>query len=228
VTPLLARDESRSDHEDDTAETESLADSVQAKPVPWKKRWPSILALFLLCAVVILIMLGFLASEGIEEYAMQAADFKPTKVALDSLTKTGVKVEVQGDFKMDASKVSKSSVRNLGRFGTWIAHKAESGPSDVDVYLPEYDNVLLGTARIPGIKVNIRNGHTTHISFFADLEPGSFDEIRNIVNDFIDGRLGDIRIKGIAHVPLRSGLINLGKQTVEQALLVQGAFFCEH
>lgn len=167
-------------------------------------------------------MLGFLATEGIEEYAMQAADFQPTKLSLDSLTDHGVKVQVEGDFRMDASKVKKQSVRNLGRFGTWIAREVESGPSNVDVYLPEYGNVLVGTAKIPSIKVNIRNGHTTHISFFAQVEPGSFDGIRNVANDWIDGRLGQIRLKGKAHVPLKSGLIKIGTQTIEQSMVFQG------
>lgn len=167
-------------------------------------------------------MLGFLATEGIEEYAMQAADFQPTKLKLDRLTDTGVKVQIEGDFRMDSSKVHRTSVRNLGRFGTWVAREVESGPTDVDVYLPEHDNVLLGKARIPGIKVNIRDGQTTHISFFTDLEPGSFDGIRNIANDWFEGRLKQVRVKGKAEVPLKSGIINIGKQVVEQALVFQG------
>ncbi|KAF1960209.1 hypothetical protein CC80DRAFT_405150 [Byssothecium circinans] len=167
-------------------------------------------------------MLGFLATEGIGEYAMQAADFKPTKLSLDSLTAHGVKVQVEGDFTMDASKVKKQSVRNLGRFGTWIASEVESGPTDVDVYLPEYNDVLVGKARIPGIKVSIRNGHTTHVSFFAQLEPGSFEKIRDVANDWMDGHLSQIRLRGKAEVPIKSGLIHLGKQTVEESLVFQG------
>lgn len=166
-------------------------------------------------------MLGFLATEGIEEYAMQAADFHPTKLALDGLVAQGANVRVEGDFKMDASKVKKQSVRNLGRFGTWIAREAETGPFEADVYLPEYGNVLVGTASIPGLKVNIRNGHTTHLSFVANIKPGSPDGIREIANDYIEGRLGQIRVKGKAKVPLKSGIINIGKQLVEQSMLFQ-------
>jgi hypothetical protein len=167
-------------------------------------------------------MLGFLASHGIEEYAMQAADFKPTKLSLSSLTKTGVEVQVEGDFSMDASRVKKSSVRTIGRFGTWVAREAETGPTNVEVYLPAYDNMLLGTAEVPGIKVNLRNGHTTHISFFTNLEPGSLHGIRNVANDWLDGRLGDVQVKGKAQVPLKSGLIHLGTQTIEQVMRFAG------
>ena len=153
---------------------------------------------------------------------MQAADFRPTRLSLDSLTDHGVKVQVEGDFRMDASKVHKQSVRNFGRFGTWVAREVETGPTTVNVYLPEYGNVLVGTARVPGVKVNVRNGHTTHVSVIASLEPGSFDGIRNIANDWMDGRLGQLRIKGKAEVPLKSGLIHLGKQTVEEYMTFQG------
>ncbi|CAI6338597.1 unnamed protein product [Periconia digitata] len=233
ATPLLSRDdlnghdEEHDEQEHATATTSLLRSltggSKEDGNTPfWKKRWPSILALLVLCIAVVFIMLGFLATEGIEEYAMQAAEFKPTKLALDSLTTEGAKVQVEGDFTMDASKVNKQSVRNLGRFGTWIAREVETGPTEVDVYLPEHDNALIGKALVPGIKVNIRNGHTTHIAFFANLQPGPLDSIRNIVNDWIDGRMGQIRLKGKADVPLKSGLIHLGKQTIEQSLVFKG------
>lgn len=229
VTPLLARQDRSDDEEEEeqTPATTSLLRSLSSsssgdKPPFWKKRWPSIVALIILFVAVVLIMLGFLATEGMEEYAMQAADFRPTKLSLDSLTDHGVKVQVEGDFTMDASKVKKQGVRTLGRFGTWVAREVESGPTNVDVYLPEYGDVLAGTARIPGIKVNIRNGHTTHVSFFADLEPGSFDGIRNIANDWMSGGLRQIRIRGKAQIPLRSGIIRLGKQMVEESFVFQG------
>jgi hypothetical protein len=167
-------------------------------------------------------MLGFLASEGIEEYAMQAADFKPTKLSLEDLVDQGANVHIEGDFTMDASKVKKSSVRNIGRFGTWIAREAETGAFDAHVYLPEYGDVLVGTAKIPSIKVNIRNGHTTHISFITSVQPGSPEGIRNVAKDWIDGRLGQIRVKGKAEVPVKSGLINVGKQIIEQSMVLKG------
>ncbi|KAJ4988206.1 pre-rRNA processing protein [Stagonosporopsis vannaccii] len=238
-TPLLANDDgSDRDHDHDhgygsdlahdersPAHTRLLrslsASSASGKPPPpaWRRRWPSILALAVLCLLALAIMFGFLASEGIEEYALQAADFHPTKLALDGLTDHGARVQIEGDFTMDASKVTKQSVRNIGRLGTWFAREAETGAMDAELYLPEYGNVLVGTARIPGVKVNIRNGHTTHISLVALVEPGDPDGIRSVAHDYIDGRLKQIRLRGKAEVPVRSGLITLGKQTVDQSIV---------
>ncbi|KAF2745630.1 hypothetical protein M011DRAFT_504426 [Sporormia fimetaria CBS 119925] len=220
-TPLLAQDDRERD-EEESEESGTPEENPNDKISLWRKRWPSILALLLLCGGVVCIMLGFLATEGIEEYAMQAADFQPTKLALDDMTKTGVRVHIEGDFRMDASRVKKASVRRLGRFGTWMAREVESGPTDVEIYLPEYDDALLGRARVPGVKVNVRNGHTTHVSVSADAEPASFDVIRDLARDWMDGRLEKIRLRGQAHVPLKSGLLRLGTQTVEQVLLFQG------
>lgn len=157
---------------------------------------------------------------------MQAAEFKPTRLSLDSLTDSGVRVQVEGDFSMDASRVQKENVRNFGRFGTWIASQVETGPTDVDVYLPKSasERIRIGTAKIPSIKVSIRNGHTTHINFFADVEPGKFENIRDIANEWITGRLTHIRLQGKADVPLRSGLIRLGSQTIEKTLDFKGAY----
>jgi hypothetical protein len=232
-TPLLAREDRSDDgHEEEDARTPATTSlmrslsgssgSGKGKTPLWKKRWPSILALAVLCVAVVFIILGFLASEGIEEYAMQAADFRPTKLSLDELVDQGANVHVEGDFTMDASKVKKSSVRNIGRFGTWIAREAETGEFDAHVYLPEYGNVLVGTAKIPSIKVNIRNGHTTHVSFTTSVKPGTPDGIRNVAKDWIDGRLGQIRVKGKAEVPVKSGLINIGKQLIEQSMVFKG------
>jgi len=166
--------------------------------------------------------MGFVIAEKVEEYGMQAAEFEPTRLALDSMTPTGVRVQVEGDFRMDASKVPKGSVRNLGRFGTWIGREVKSGPTEVRVYVPAYGNILIGTAKVPGIKVNIRNGHTTHVSFVTDLLPGEFDGIRNIAHDWIDGRLGSLQLQGKAAVSLRSGLLSLGEQNIEKNIVLKG------
>ena len=185
-----------------------------------KRRWPSILALIVLCLVVILIMIfAFLTPNVVERYAAQAVVFDPTSLSIESFTSFGVTARIQGNFYMDASRVRKKTVRDLGRFGTWIAREVESGESQLEVSLPEYGNVVLGTAEVPRIKVDVRNGHTTHIDFLSDLEPGDKDGIRRIANDWIDGRLGQVRVVGKATVPLKSGIFSLGKQILRHEVL---------
>ncbi|KAJ4294260.1 hypothetical protein N0V90_007950 [Kalmusia sp. IMI 367209] len=226
VTPLLARSPEEDDNEEEeeqeqaTATTSllrslssSLSSGKDGKKPFWKKRWPSIVALIILIIAIVFIMLGFLATEGIEEYAMQAAEFKPTKLSLDSLTDSGVRVQVEGRLQHGRIESEETESR-----------EAETGATDVDVYLPKSksDKVRIGTAKIPGIRVNIRNGHTTHISFFAHLEPGSFEDLRDIANEWIHGRLKQIPLQGKADVPLRSGLLRLGSQTIEKTLTFEG------
>jgi hypothetical protein len=89
---------------------------------------------------------------------------------------------------MDASRVKNEHVRNLGLFGTWIAKKVESKESKVEVYLPEYGNILVGTAAVPRVVVDIQNGHITPIDFLAELTPGDMDGIRQVANDWLEGR----------------------------------------
>jgi hypothetical protein len=167
-------------------------------------------------------LLGFFVPEAMEEYAMQAKEFELTSLSLPSYTPTGVRARIQGSFKMDASKVKKKSVRDLGVFGTWLAKEVQSQESLVTVSLPEYGGVVLGTARIPSIRVNVRNGHKTPIDFLADLRPGDVDGIRKIADDWLSGRLGQLRVQGDADVKLKSGIFSLGKQTLSQSMVFAG------
>lgn len=200
----------------------SLHDRPQDKRQT-KRRWPTIVSLTVLCVILALILVaGFFAPAIVEEYAMQATVFEPTNLSIDSFTATGVRARVQGEFTMDASRVSNNAVRNIGRAGTWIAREVETGESKVRVYLPEYGRILLGVATVPHIVVNIRNGHTTSIDFLSDLQAGDIDGIRQIANDWLEGRLGQLRIEGRADVPLKSGLLGLGTQSISESVLFEG------
>ncbi|KAI2787411.1 hypothetical protein POX_f07775 [Penicillium oxalicum] len=177
--------------------------------------WPTIISLAVLTtAVLAILVFAFAAPAIVKEYAREAAVFKPTALSIDSTTPDGVRARVQGDFVMDARRVNKKPMRDIGRFMTWIAHEVESGESDVKVYIPEYGNILVGNVRLPSIKVNIRNGHETHIDFLADLTAGDIKGLHNIARDWIDGRLGSLSVRGKATVHPRSGIIGLGTQTL--------------
>jgi hypothetical protein len=231
TTPLLSTNNHDNVEAQDTAESSPESASQSHSPAvtrllhlfqPQSKsstRWPSLLALLLLCIVAVLIMvLGFLAPSKVQEYAVEAATFEPTSLSIQSFTTTGVTARIQGDFSMRADKVKDDSVRRFGRFGTWIARKVETGQSSVQVTLPDYKDALLGTAEIPSIVADIRNGHTTHIDFLTELSPGNTDAIRRLAKDFIDGKLQELRVSAEASVPVKSGLINLGRQTVSRAM----------
>ena len=187
------------------------------------RRWPTVAAVTVLgLAVVGIILAGFFAPAAVEEYAKESLVIEPTNLSIHNFTSTGVIARVQANFKMDASRVKNDAVRNIGRFGTWIARKVESKESKVEVYLPEYGNVLIGTALVPRVVVDIRNGHTTAIDFLTALEPGDVDGIRRVANDWLEGRLGQIRVLGKADVGLKSGLFPLGSQTISESLVFEG------
>ncbi|KAL9099107.1 MAG: hypothetical protein Q9163_005348 [Psora crenata] len=195
----------------------SLQDSSSSQK--WRRRWPSIIALSFLAVVLVLILVvAFAGPAVLEEYAKEAMVFEPTNLSIDSFTSTGVQARIQGDFQLDGSRVHKKSVRDLGRAGTWIAKAVESKQSNVDIYLPEYDNLLLGTAVVPPIVVNIRDGVTTHVDFLSDLSAGDLDGLRRMANDLLQGRVARLSVRGIANVPLKSGIFGLGTQKMSQTV----------
>jgi hypothetical protein len=188
-------------------------------------RWPTVLAVCALGALAIVIMaVAFFAPAIVEEYAKQSLVIEPTSLSLRDFTPTGAIIRIQADFKLDASRVKNEVVRNLGRAGTWIAREVESKTSKVDVYLPEYGNLLVGTATVPGIVVNIRNGQTTHVDFDTDLQPGDMTGIRGVINDWLEGRLGQLRVQGKTDVALKSGIFPLGTQSISESLVFEGQY----
>ena len=231
-TPLLSGEDNRQNYGD--APREGTARSTAAsslrslqrggsKKGKGSRRWPTIIALTTLTIVLLIILgLGFAAPAVAERYAKEAMVFEPTDLSIDSFTSSGVRARIQGDFRMDASKVKKKAVRDLGRAGTWIARAAESKSTEVDVFLPEYGDVLLGAALVPPIVVNIRNGHTTHVDFIADLTAGDLDGIRRVANDWLNGRLGQLRVRGNADVGIKSGIFSLGTQRLSESIVFKG------
>ncbi|KIY00958.1 uncharacterized protein Z520_03624 [Fonsecaea multimorphosa CBS 102226] len=225
-TPLLgdAEDNSRASYSDQpNGDVNPPSPESLESPKPKKQpRWPSIIALTILCLVVVAVCFGLTLPSTIKEYGKEAVVFEPTRLSIDSFTSLGIRARVQGDFYMDASRVRNKATRDLGKFGTWLAKEVKTGESEVNVYLPEYDNVLLGTVTIPPVRVNIRNRQYNHLDFFADLEPGDLDGVRRVAKDFMDRKLDEITVDAIASVSLQSGLIELGKQTISQTLQFRG------
>lgn len=225
-TPLISRasEQEQADQSLPTTSATASLHGIQSRTGNGERgkgyRWPSLVALLVLCIVAVLIIIfAFIAPSAVEQYAAKAVVFTPVSLSIVDFMENGVRARVQGNVEMDSSRVESQSVRRLGRFCTWIAKEAETGESELQVSLPEYGNVVLGTAQIHGIKVFIRDGHTTPVDFETDLQPGDVDGIRRIANDWIEGRLGQLRVVGKANVPIKSGLISLGKQFLQKEMV---------
>jgi hypothetical protein len=224
TTPLLARD--NVDDDDDYATVGSETGERPASSVPStkrsnKRRIPTILALLVLCITAIVILgLGFAAPEAMQEYAEQASVFKPTKLSIDSFTADGVNARVQGEFYFDSSRVERQSVKDIGRSLSWLARAAETKSTEVTVSLPEYD-IELGHAQIPPIVVSLKDKEKTPIDLIVKVTPGDPAGLKQIASDWLEGRLGQLRLEGMADVPLKSGIFPLGTQTIVQTLTFQ-------
>ncbi|OTA65265.1 hypothetical protein K449DRAFT_327051 [Hypoxylon sp. EC38] len=231
-TPLLSNssDTPRYDGESDGHERDDAV-SIRSHPtdaagpthsVKNTRRWASFIAMGILGAVVIaIIVLAFIVPEAVQEYAQQAAVIEPTNLALESITANGVRARIQAKFHLDGSRVPNDHVRRVGRATTWVAYQLESTETKVEVRLPEYDNVLLGSAIIPPLVVNLRDGDLTTFDFVTEIMPGELDGIRTIANDWLEGRLEKLRLNGVADISLKSGIFPLGTHTVSETLLFE-------
>ena len=91
-----------------------------------------------------------------------------------------------------------------------------------EVVLPEYGDILLGTADVPPLVVDIRNGHVTHLDFLTDLTAGDVEGIQRIGKDWLDGRLNRLRVQGKADVGLKSGIFGFGTQKLSKDMVFEG------
>lgn len=202
----------------------SVASSLRSSPSKGP-RWPSIIAMVLLALVSItIILVAFFVPAAVEEYAKEAAVLEPTNLSLESITTNGVRARIQANFRLDGRRVKNDHVRRVGKASTWVVRQLGTEETNVKVYLPEYDNVLVGTAGIPAMVINLREGQTTAIDFVADLTPGNADGIRMIANEWLEGRLDVLRIKGETEIRLKSGIIPLGTHTISESLTFEGNY----
>lgn len=222
-TPLLAR------REDDlqshgTSPAESRNTSSERDPKRKSRIGPIPIAILILTTLAGILLGVFLTPPVVKEYANEAIVFHPTNLSIDSASADGVRTRVQGELVLDANCVRKGAVRGIGRFVTWIAREVETGQSEVDVYLPEYENALVGTASLPSFKINVRNGYVNHVDFLADMAAGDIQGVRTVAIDWLEGKLSHLRVHGEATVHLKSGLLSLGTQALSDTLEFEGRF----
>ncbi|KAG8527947.1 uncharacterized protein KY384_006863 [Bacidia gigantensis] len=228
--PLLADDSDHRDYGDapqyDDAHSPAASslrslNTGSTKKRPW--RWPSIIALTILSLLILVILgLGFAAPSVMQEYAKEAVVFEPTGLSIESFTSTGVQVRVQGDIKMDGTRVHKKPVRDLGRAGSWIAKAVQSKQSHIEVYLPDFSDVLVGTADIPSIIVNIRDGATTHVDFVSDLSAGDLNGLKDVAQNWVAGKIKSLNVRALAKVSLKTGIFDLGEQEMSETMTFGG------
>ncbi|KAL5000708.1 hypothetical protein BDV10DRAFT_183182 [Aspergillus recurvatus] len=231
-TPLLhRRDDDLSAYGGIVSPRPSSAASGTVSPDDYPKKpqnrvgWTVLCGLLAVGSVVVILILAFIVPTVVKQYVKEAAVFKPTNLSVVSATSEGVRTRVQGDVVLDANRVESGSARNIGRFVTWIGREVETGQSKVNVYLPEYGNALVGSASLPSIKIGIRNGHVNHLDFEADLVAGSVGGLRSVAVDWLEGKLNHLLIRGNVILHLKSGLLSLGEQTLDDSIVFEGDDF---
>ncbi|KAJ2907149.1 hypothetical protein MKZ38_007664 [Zalerion maritima] len=231
-TPLLSDSSStpRYDGTEDTREytasvlsAASSRSSQRSKSSKHGTRRISYIAMFILAVLMIAIMiLAFILPDAVQEYAKEAAVLEPTNLSIEEITMNGVRARVQANFRLDANRVGNNAVRRVGRAVTWVVREVGNEETEVNVYLPEYDGVLLGTATVPPLAFKLRGGKTTTVDFVTDIKPGDAEGYRGIVNQWLDGKLHELRLQAKAQVPIRSGILPLGTHAISESLVFEG------
>ncbi|RPB06961.1 hypothetical protein P167DRAFT_530461 [Morchella conica CCBAS932] len=186
------------------------------------RRPASRLALIILCTSILTILcIGFFVPAAASQYAKEALILDISSLSIEGFTDRGVRARVQARVTLDAGRVRNNAVLALGRVGTWIVRRVSSEHSKMHVYLPDYGEGLLGTATTPAMELDIRNGQITLIDFVSEVETGSLDILRSVVNDYLTGNIRLLRVRGEANLGLKAGLFNLGTQKISEELVFE-------
>ncbi|KAK6825095.1 hypothetical protein PG987_012589 [Apiospora arundinis] len=232
TTPLLSSttDTPRYDGDNDEPDNEAasirsrLSDgsSTQSLKKSSSRRWPSFIAMGVLGLMVIaIIALAYIVPDAVQEYAKQAAVVEPTSLSLESITADGLRARIQATFRLDGARVANDHVRRVGKAATWVANQLGTEETTIVVTLPDYKDLLLGTAAIPPLLIHLKDGDVTNFDFVTDIVPGNMEGIRSIANEWLEGRLDKVRLQGKADLALKSGLLPLGTHSVAESLVFE-------
>jgi len=167
-------------------------------------------------------VLGFIVPPAVKQYAETAAVLEPTSLSLESLTADGVRARIQANFRLDGARVTDDNARRIGRLATGIMRHLGTEETRLYVRLPNYDNALLGSAIVPPLSLDLVDGHNNQLDFVADVTPGDAELMRKIVNEWLDGKLDQLKVNGAASLSLKSGILPLGTHDVVETMVFEG------
>lgn len=232
-SPLLG---AQQDRNSDVAEN----DTSPPEPTPWYRwsrsnksatksksgggyRWPSIIAITVMgILIVVTIILGFIVPPILREYTEKSAVIEPTDLKIENVTPEGVRARVWSNFRLESDRVEDDKTRRIGKFATMIFRHLKVAPMNATVYLPQYNNLLVGQAAVPELSVNVLDGHNNQVEFLTDLTPGDADDLRTIANDWLDGNIAQLKISGKAPITFRCGIIPFGTHDVIESMTFEG------
>ncbi|KAJ6785770.1 hypothetical protein PWT90_06615 [Aphanocladium album] len=207
-----------------TSDAASDAPSSQGpiKPQQSKRRWPSLVAMLLLGSLVIVtIVLGYLVPPAVQTYIEKAVVLEPTGLSLDSISFTGIRARVQGNFRMDATRVEDDTARRIGRIAMSIMRTVGAEQTHIKLYVPGYGDAMVGSAIVPPLDLNLVDGHNTFIDVVADLKLGDNASIKKIVNDWLTGKISELEVKTATALQLKSGMIPLGTHDIVESMVLE-------
>lgn len=215
-----ADDSQPDDGDGDRTPAQQIKDATQSKR---KRRWPSLIAMVVLGTLVVVVMvLGFVVPPAVQEYVENAVVLEPTDLSVESLTADGVRARVKGTFKLDGSRVQDDNARRIGRIATGIMRQLGTEETKLRLHLPHYDNALVGSAMLPPITLRLVDGQVTNLDFVADFVPGDTETARKIVNEWLQGKLHQLKVTGATALSLKSGIFPLGTHDISESMVFEG------
>ncbi|EPQ62508.1 Bgt-863 [Blumeria graminis f. sp. tritici] len=186
-------------------------------------RWPSISSIIFLGLLMLTIMLSaYILPAALQIYAKEAIVIEPIRISLESITETGLESRIQANVRVEAARVQNPYTRKIGIICSWLLMQVGTQEARVDLYLAGYNGLPVSNLVIPGLKMDVRNGHSKLLDFKAHLSIRNPQSLKLFAGDWIRGKIEQIHIIAKTELFFRSGILSLGSQSISQSIFIKG------
>jgi hypothetical protein len=212
-TPLLSHRTSDLENSDSSSDSDSR---------PRRSWWTITSIIVLLLLTLNIIVFAFVVPSATKTYAGQATTYTVQNFRVLEFTDDGMIASAKINVTTDSRRVTSGGIRRVGVFITAVFRSMSTQPSQVAVFLPQYEFMQVALVDLPAMTLDVRDHHENILDIVSNVTITDRDLAVQLTSDVLAGKRDEIEAVGETDVRLKAGAIPLGKHHVSQKFVIQG------